>query len=259
MLPGDGGLLAADHVQAAPSSVTATRQTNQILVTWASVSGATSYVLLRSTISGHSYTPISTNSTATYTDTTVTDWVPYYYVVQAYGPNGVSIYSPEATAFAVGLPSAVTGLTAFGNINRVDLSWNSELGADSYTVLRSTTSGGESSLVSGLTGTNYTDSSVVDGTRYYYEVRVVNNTFGTGPASAEASAIPVVTFFTNAFGIFIHPGGTIGTWTAINGTPNINLAENTILGAPDHPSYGPSTDCLVIETNMGGPIRPTIW
>jgi fibronectin type 3 domain-containing protein len=235
----------------APSSVTATGQTNQIRVTWATVSGATSYVLLRSIISGHGYTPISTNSTTSYTDTTVTDWVPYYYVVQAYGPNGVSIYSPEATAYAVGTPSAARGLTAFGDIHRVDLSWNSELGADSYTVLRSTTSGGEATLVSGLTVTNYTDSSVVDGTRYYYQVRVVNNTYGTGPTSAEASAIPVVTFFTNWFGIFTSPGGNIGTWTAINGSPNINLAENTVLGAPDFPSFGPSTDCLIIETNMG--------
>ena len=224
---------------AAPSSVTATGQTNQIRVTWATVSGATSYVLLRSTISGHGYTPISTNSTASYTDTAVTDWVPYYYVVQAYGPNGVSIYSPEATAYAVGTPSAATGLTAFGDIHRVDLSWNSQLGADSYTVLRSTTSGGETTLVSALTDTNYTDSSVVDGTRYYYRVRIVNNTYGTGPNSAEASAIPVVTFFTNWFGIFIYPGGNIGTWTAINGSPNIALAENTLLGAPDYPSYGP--------------------
>jgi fibronectin type 3 domain-containing protein len=235
----------------APSSVTATGQTNQIRVTWATVSGATSYVLLRSTISGHGYTPISTNSTASYTDTAVTDWVPYYYVVRAYGPNGVSIYSPEATAHAVGTPTLVTGLTAFGDKNQVDLAWNSKLGADSYTVLRSTTSGGEATLVSGLTDTNYTDSSVVDGTRYYYQVRVVNNTYGTGPTSAEASAIPVVTFFTNWFGIFSYPGGNIGTWTAINGSPNIALAENTVLGAPDYPSYGPSTDCLIIETNMG--------
>lgn len=235
----------------APASVTATGQTNQVRVTWATVSGATSYVLLRSTISGHAYTPIFTNSTASYLDTTVTDWIPYYYVVQAYGPSGVSIYSPEATAYAVGMPSAARGLTAVGNINRVDLSWKSELGADSYTVLRSPTSGGETTLVSGLTGTTYTDSSVVDGTRYYYQVRVVNNTYGTGPNSAEASAIPVVAFFTNRFGIFGYPGGNIGTWTAINGSPNINLAENTLLGAPDYPTYGLSTDCLIIETNMG--------
>ena len=237
---------------AAPTNVVATGQTNQIKLTWADGSGggATSYVLLRSTISGHGYTPISTNGTASYTDTAVTDWVPYYYVVRAYGPSGVSIYSPEATAYAVGTPSAAKGLTAFGDINRVDLSWNSELGADSYTVLRSSTSGGETPLVSGLTGTNYTDSSVVDGTRYYYEVRVVNNTYGTGPNSAEASAIPVVTFFTNWFGIF-SPGTNISAWTVINGSPNINLAENTVLGAPDFPSSGPSTDCLIMETNMG--------
>ena len=223
---------------AAPASVTATGQTNKILVAWATVSGATSYVLLRSTVSGGGYTPISTNSPATYTDTSVTDWVPYYYVVRAYGPNGVSIYSPEATAYAVGTPTPVAGLSAFGDKNQVELTWNSKLGADSYTVLRSTTSLGETTLISGLTGTNYTDSPLVPGTRYYYQVQVVNNTYGPGTASAEVSAIPVVTFFTNFFGLFTYPGGNLGTWTAINGTPNINLAENTILGGQQAPSYG---------------------
>ncbi len=71
--------------------------------------------------------------------------------MQAYGANGVSIYSPEATANAVGTPSTARGLMAFGDIHRMDLSSNRELGADSYTILRSTTSGGEATLVSGLT------------------------------------------------------------------------------------------------------------
>lgn len=235
----------------APASLTATGQTNQIRLSWSAVSGATSYVLSRSATSGHGYVAISTNTATTYTDAAVTPWVPYSYVVRAYGPTGVSIYSPEATGYAVGTPGSVDNLTAAGNIHRVDLNWNSELGADSYTLLRSTTSGAETTLVSGLTATNYTDSSVLDGVRYHYQVRVVNNTYGTGVSSPEVSAIPVVTFFTNWFGVFTYPGGTIGSWTAINGTPNIELAETSPLGYADAPSYGPSTDCLIIETNMG--------
>jgi len=61
----------------------------------------------------------------------------------------------------------------------------------------------------------------------------------------------VLTFFTNWFGVFLYPGGNIGSWTTINGSPNVNLAENTVLGGPDFPSYSPSTDCLIVETNMG--------
>lgn len=230
----------------APTSLVATGQTNQVKLAWTDGSGglATSYVLLRSTTSGVGYTAIRTNignGSTTYTDTSVIDWIPYYYVVQAYGPSGVSIYSPEATAYAVGLPTAVTALTAFGDINQVDLSWNNELGAEGYVVSRSLTGSGFAPI--GTSGTNsYTDTAVVDGTRYYYEVYATNS-FGAGPSSAPASAIPVVTFFTNWFGVFNTDTDSNG-WFAINANPNFYVY-------PDPPPSGPSSQCLVLDSIFG--------
>jgi len=54
-------------------------------------------------------------------------------------------------------------------------------------VYRSTTTGAEALLVTGITGTSYKDASTARGTKYYYLVRAVNSA-GTSLSSNEASA-----------------------------------------------------------------------
>jgi fibronectin type 3 domain-containing protein len=87
-------------------------------------------------------------------------------------------------------------LTASGGDGSVNLSWSlpaSDGGSPitSYSVYRSTTPGGEGStpLVTGVTTTSYSDSTVTNGTTYYYKVVAVN-AVGTSPQSNEASATP---------------------------------------------------------------------
>jgi regulation of enolase protein 1 (concanavalin A-like superfamily) len=89
------------------------------------------------------------------------------------------------------LPSAPVSLTAIAGVSRVSLSWQSDITANGYVVLRSIDGGGYSTLAT-LTKTalaQYTDTSVSNGTTYSYEVEAVNQS-GTGPASAPASATP---------------------------------------------------------------------
>ena len=65
------------------------------------------------------------------------------------------------------------------------------VGAESYIVKRSTTSGsGYTNIATGVTATSYLDSGVVSGTTYYYVVAATNN-FGVSSDSAEASATPL--------------------------------------------------------------------
>jgi hypothetical protein len=86
-------------------------------------------------------------------------------------------------------PAAPTGLTATPGNARVTLSWNASAGATSYKVYRGTSSGGETLLQSNVTGTSFLDTSVTNGTTYYYKVSAVNAA-GESALSAEASATP---------------------------------------------------------------------
>ncbi|RFZ79840.1 hypothetical protein DS742_05105 [Lacrimispora amygdalina] len=89
-------------------------------------------------------------------------------------------------------PSSETSsnLKATGGDSRVDLTWNPVTDATSYTVKRSTTAGGPyTTIVTGITGTTYTDTGVTNGTTYYYVVTAIVNG-SEGWNSNEASATP---------------------------------------------------------------------
>ncbi|MGD0058154.1 MAG: cellulase family glycosylhydrolase [Verrucomicrobiia bacterium] len=90
-------------------------------------------------------------------------------------------------------PPAPTGLTAVAGDGVVMLSWNAVSAASSYNVIRGTTEGGPYTTTNGVageTGTNYTDTSVSDGTTYYYVVTAVD-AGGQSGDSNEAEALPL--------------------------------------------------------------------
>jgi len=227
-----------------PTGVTATGQNNQIALSWNSVSGATSYEVLRSATNGTGYTVISTNignGSTTFTDTNVVNYTTYYYVVQAASASGVSLYSTEVSAHAVGLPGVLT-VTAFGDVNQVGLGWAAQTDATNYHVYRSLTSSGGYSLIGSPTSPGFIDTAVVDGTRYYYEVNA-ENSFGTGPNSSPVTAIPCVAFFTNWIGNF-HSEADAAAWVALSGSPVSSYA------AGDTPN-GPSGGALEMDATFG--------
>jgi hypothetical protein len=123
-------------------------------------------------------------------------------------------------------PASPTGLKATGGNAQVSLSWNAGAGAVSYDVKRSTTSGGPyGTAVASATATNYTDSSVTNGTTYYYVVSALN-TVGQSANSAQASATP--TLPTANVTITINPAQTkpispwiygVNSYSEVTGTP----------------------------------------
>ena len=90
-----------------------------------------------------------------------------------------------------GAPYAASGLTATGGTSQVILSWTAGSGATSYNLYRSTASGFESSnaapVITGITGTSYTNTGLNSGITYYYQV-VATNSSGASGFSAEAHA-----------------------------------------------------------------------
>jgi fibronectin type 3 domain-containing protein len=73
----------------------------------------------------------------------------------------------------------------------VTVNWSPVAGASTYSVLRSTASGGPYTVAaSGVSGTSFTDTGLTNDTKYYY---VVSATNGCGPSgnSAEVNATPI--------------------------------------------------------------------
>jgi hypothetical protein len=88
-------------------------------------------------------------------------------------------------------PSAPTNLAATPGNGKVTLSWTGVSGATSYNIYRGTSSGGEALLLGGVSATTYSDTSVANGTTYYYKVSAVNAN-GESGYSNEASALPAL-------------------------------------------------------------------
>lgn len=87
-------------------------------------------------------------------------------------------------------PAAPKNLRAVPGDQKVFLTWEEAVWAESYDVLRSATDGsGYTRIASGVTAAAYTDTGLTNGARYYYVVRS-GNELGTSGDSAQASAVP---------------------------------------------------------------------
>ena len=196
-------------VPSAPTGLVASAGDGSVVLSWTvpSTDGGspiTGYNVYRGTSpGGEAATPIATGvTTISFTDTGLTNGTTYYYTVAAVNGVGPSQQSNEASATpkpAATVPSAPQGLTASGGNAVVTLSWsppasNGGAAVAGYDVYRGTTSGGESAtpIATNVTTTSFTDTSLTNGTTYYYTVAAVNSV-GLSPQSGEASATPQAT------------------------------------------------------------------
>jgi alpha-L-arabinofuranosidase len=91
-----------------------------------------------------------------------------------------------------GLPSAPQNITVTAGNQRAVINWGGTAGAATYTVTRSTVSGGPyTAVASGITATGYTDTGLTNGITYYYVVVAVNSAGGT-VANGQTDATPVL-------------------------------------------------------------------
>jgi fibronectin type 3 domain-containing protein len=189
-----------------PFGVVVTPTTSQIQLQWTYEEGVTSYQIYRGTTpGGEGATPLATVASSSYTDTTVTSGVTYYYEIVALTGATASARSSEyaaSTSGAVTVPSTPTGLVATPGNGSVALTWTAGAGATSYSIYRGTTSGGEGTTPVGTaTSNSFTDTGLTNGTTYYYKVSATNSA-GTSAQSSEVSATPAATA-----GVDISAGG----------------------------------------------------
>lgn len=189
-----GGGGGGGNPPAVPTGLTAAAGNAQVTLTWTASSGATSYNIGRSMTSGGPYTKITNTTVTNDTDASLINGTTYYYVVAAVNAYGTSANSTEksATPTAPAPPATPSGLSATAGNAQVALSWNASTGATSYTISRSTTSGGPyNTQACSTASTSCTDSSVTNGTKYYYVI-AASNAGGSSANSSEVSATPSV-------------------------------------------------------------------
>ncbi len=210
---------------ATPTGVTATAGSAQVVVSWTAVTGATSYSVYRNG------TLVGSPTTATFTDTGLTNGTAYTYTVTANNTGGASTASAGVSATPqVAAPGVPTGVTATAGVGQVTVTWTAVSGATSYQLYRGTT------LVSSPTTTSYVDTSLTAGTSVSYTVKAVN-AGGASAASAAASATPTLAAPT---GLAATAGNAqvALTWTAVTGATSYNVySGTTLLGSVTTTTY----------------------
>ena len=157
-------------IPAAPTGLSAATGPARATLNWTASAGATSYNVLRSTVSGSGYVSVATGVIPTsYINTGLTVGTTYYFVVTATNLGGTSGNSAQASATPY--PLAPTSLAGVAGANKATLTWTASTGATSYNVYRSlVTSGPYTAIASGITAATYTNTGLTTGTTYFYVV-----------------------------------------------------------------------------------------
>jgi fibronectin type 3 domain-containing protein len=130
------------------------------------------------------------------------------------------------------VPAVPTGLSATPGNAQVALAWTASSGAAGYYLKRSTTTGGPYTQIAAQTATSYTDSSLTNGTKYFYVVAAYNSA-GSSANSTEASATPALPAPAAPSGLAAAAGNAqvALTWNASNGAASYQVKRSTTSGA----------------------------
>jgi fibronectin type 3 domain-containing protein len=218
-----------------PAAVNAVAGDGQVTISWDGVSGATSYNLYWSTVSGVNKatgTKIS-NVTSPHTHAGRINGTTYYYVATAQNALGESIESSQVSATPGQPPSPPTGVNAAAGDGQVIISWDSVSGATIYNLYWSTSPGvSKVSYTEKISNVSspFTHSGRINGTTYYYVVTAVNN-YGESGESTQVSATPGQPPSPPA-GISATAGNKQVTisWNGVAGATSYNLYWSTVPG-----------------------------
>ncbi len=178
------------------TTLTGAGSNNQAELSWPAATNATRYFIYRNDIgcdAGYALVGEVNAPTTTFTDTTVVNDIDYYYVIQPAGASdgctGPVSNCEIVTPVPCETPGTPTGLSATPNgDNRIDLSWVSP-GPDaaSYNVYRAIGACPQPSyelIATGISGTNYVDTTVSGGLDYSYVVSARDITAGCESAAS---------------------------------------------------------------------------
>jgi fibronectin type 3 domain-containing protein len=196
-----------------PTGLAATPSDTKVTLTWSSVSGATSYQVLR----GGSL--LATTPTPSYVDTAVVNGTTYSYTVIALGAGAPSAPTAAVTATpAAAIAGAPTGLSGVAGDKIATLTWTAVPSATSYKLYR------DGVLVASPTGNTYTDSNLTNGQTYSYTVSAI-----VSVESAKSAPVTVTPFV-------LTPAAPAGL-TATGGNKQVSLSWTGSANATGYKVY----------------------
>jgi fibronectin type 3 domain-containing protein len=219
-----------------PTLTSAISGNTQVTLAWTAGAGInkipSSYSVEYGTVSGTYGAPVNVGNVNSYTINNLTNGTTYYFAVTATNAGGTSGNSNQLSTAPNGSLPTVPVITAAAAGNaQVALTWTTSTGALSYNVGRSTVNGGPYTTIANPTTAAYTDTSVTNGTTYYYVVAAVNAS-GTSANSAQASATPEFPVPPTPTNLMATAGNAqvALTWSASTGATNYNVFRSTSSG-----------------------------
>ena len=151
---------------------------SSIVVTWEAAANAKTYTIYRKAAGETGWSIIAKSVSGTsYTDKSVTAGIPYTYTVRGVASDGKTMSAGYdtvgKTATVPAVPANVTMKSAAVSGSSIVVTWEAAANAKTYIIYRKTKSTNWTVLVSGVSGTSYTDKSVTAGEPYTYTVRGV--------------------------------------------------------------------------------------
>ena len=175
---------------AAPT-VKVNNTTTGVKVTWNKTAGAKSYNVYRRT-SDTSWKKLATTSSSvvSYTDKTANNGAQYLYTVKAVNEGNSSAYISSSALKYLSVPKVSVSAVA----NGIEISWNTNMYADSYRVYKSTFNEKKSvwnsrvvcADISDSTVSSYIDESAEQGEKYRYTVKALSGKYSSAYISSEA-------------------------------------------------------------------------
>ena len=208
-------------------------------ITWDKVTGASGYVIYRSTSETGTYKAVKTitkGTTLTYTNTKLKKGTAYYYKIKAYKTiMKKKVYSIESSIVAgitLKEPTAPTITVTSKDYDRIQVGWNKLAGVDGYEIYRCESEQGTYELIETAVGNaviTYDDKTVILDKTYYYKVRAYMEQ-GAVKTYGPYSAVKSTTVTLNTPVTTLVVGDTLFilvTWNAVSGATYYELEWST--------------------------------
>jgi fibronectin type 3 domain-containing protein len=231
---GISGKTLASSTIAAPTGLQATAVSkSQINLKWTAVTGATKYIISRSTSQTGTYSYVGSTTANNYANIWLSANTTYWYKVSAVNSIGEGLQSTVVSGKTLASSTIVapTGLQSTAvSKSQINLKWTAVTGATKYLIYRATSQTGTYICVGSTTANNYANIWLSANTTYWYKVSAVNST-GEGLQSTGISGK------TLASSTIAAPIGLTATgvsksqinlkWTAVTGATKYNIYRAT--------------------------------